>query len=845
MAYTDKDIVIVPNKGNVNADPFIIFTGANANNATAMTVVVYPDANGTLSVEASAGQLFSITNDLDTDLFVVNNKYAQSLITANADGSLYFNHPVSGNSSFGTGGKNYNLEVKDVIAVTRTTVPGISNIVSKIHFDAPYRAGNTLAAATIEVTAPGGWSNNATHYYAESKLTIKTSKNGLIESPYWINEFGDFGIDANTEYGSGVGFDSTGNMYVIGGFSNLNSNTWPVVAKFSANGSIVWQKYLDKTDYPGSYSYGEGFSVSPTGNNYFTIPYYNTNNYGIGKIDTDGNLVWQNEIITDISHPRAINITIDSNENVYSLGYLQSTANLVVTKHDAAGTLLWISAYQGTNGTDGDIVADSTGNVAFTYRSFTGSGAGVVKINGADGSIIWANASAELYSAYSITVDASDNFYIAGEDSAFGYAFVAKVAANGNFNWVTQEIDNNIYWYQTIKAADDGYLYAVGQGYDFVSGISDDLIISKFDLNGNVIWHRHFGSVDQDDYQWYHLGNKTISVKNGAYGIVGYSYPVISNQYNFTILRAPTDGTATGKYDNNYFNYDNYYPNVTSFISNTAIDTTITYISTPNYATANATPTGLVAFDNNFTPYLVPLKNSNQVDALTLDANGDVQLYGTIIDSTGSYGSANQVLTKVGSKTLWANSTGGNGGIATVSLGNTVNGQILFNSNGSIGGSNALTYNTSTQTISTQNLTVTGTTTLINANTITVSNLNIIGTVSYVSANAIIINSTEINSISVLTTTTSDQIIDTFANTYIRSTEYSITMNVNTDFQMTKISVLHDDLTAFMTEYGTILTSANNLGTFSTNYVSGIIRLNVVPTFANTRFKIARTSTLI
>lgn len=74
MANSDKNIVITPNISSSTADPKIAFSGANASvGAQTITLNVYPDSNGTLSWEGSAGQLFSVTNTLSGTIFSVND----------------------------------------------------------------------------------------------------------------------------------------------------------------------------------------------------------------------------------------------------------------------------------------------------------------------------------------------------------------------------------------------------------------------------------------------------------------------------------------------------------------------------------------------------------------------------------------------------------------------------------------------------------------------------------------------------------------------------------------------------------------------------------------------------
>ena len=88
MANSYKDIIITPNRGSSTADPKIEFRGANVTVNTAITVQAYPTSNGTLSFEGSAGQLFSITNDLTGSIFSVNDVSGIPSIEVFANGQI-------------------------------------------------------------------------------------------------------------------------------------------------------------------------------------------------------------------------------------------------------------------------------------------------------------------------------------------------------------------------------------------------------------------------------------------------------------------------------------------------------------------------------------------------------------------------------------------------------------------------------------------------------------------------------------------------------------------------------------------------------------------------------------
>lgn len=87
MANSYKDIIITPNRSNT-ADPKIEFRGANSSVNTSISIYTYPTSNGTISFEGSAGQLFSITNDLTGSIYSVNDVSGIPSIEVWANGQI-------------------------------------------------------------------------------------------------------------------------------------------------------------------------------------------------------------------------------------------------------------------------------------------------------------------------------------------------------------------------------------------------------------------------------------------------------------------------------------------------------------------------------------------------------------------------------------------------------------------------------------------------------------------------------------------------------------------------------------------------------------------------------------
>lgn len=79
------------------------------------------------------------------------------------------------------------------------------------------------------------------------------------------------------------------------------------------------------------------------------------------------------------------------------------------------------------------------------------------------------------------------------------------------------------------------------------------------------------------------------------------------------------------------------------------------------------------------------------------------------------------------------------------------------------------------------------------------------------------------------TSTTANQIVDSFLTTAFRTTKYLLQISTSAGYQATEIMLLQDGTNVFITEYAT-LTNSTSMGTFSANIASGSVNLLVSPT---------------
>lgn len=153
MADSDKDILITPNTGNAS-DPTIVFK-SGATSGDPVTLSVTDDGTiTTLSWEGSAGQLFSVSNDLSGTIFAVNDVSGIPSIEVDDDGEIRLAE-FSGNVLVGyaTDQNTGKLQVNGLIAGTATSAQ-YADLAEKYATDQTYDPGTVLViGGSAEVTA--------------------------------------------------------------------------------------------------------------------------------------------------------------------------------------------------------------------------------------------------------------------------------------------------------------------------------------------------------------------------------------------------------------------------------------------------------------------------------------------------------------------------------------------------------------------------------------------------------------------------------------------------------------------------------------------------------------------
>jgi len=358
------------------------------------------------------------------------------------------------------------------------------------------------------------------------------------------------------DQGYDIATDASGNSYVVGAIQT--NGIYPTVtfdaitltghgdydwfiAKYDANGSVVWAKNAGGT----AGDMAHGVALDNSGNVYVAgffsgtmtvdgVTVSSTGLYDIflAKYNSDGTLIWLKRAGgtgADIAH----GIVVDSAGNITIVGEFQNTASFdsnsiaalglgdaFIAKYDSNGNNLWARRGGGTINyqadranaiaTDGSnsfyVTGDFTGTATFDGLSVTSTGPNASDIFLAkydtNGVIQWLHHGGGIHAdvGYSVGVDQAGNSYVSGfADSGTGvvfdhlvlpprgneYIFLAKYDPSGTVQYVKQYAAG---LGKDIHMLNDGCLYFSGgaskdnqHGHEF-----DDISLIYVDRAGFV-----------------------------------------------------------------------------------------------------------------------------------------------------------------------------------------------------------------------------------------------------------------------------------------------------------------------------------------------------------------------
>jgi hypothetical protein len=372
--------------------------------------------------------------------------------------------------------------------------------------------------------------------------------------------------------------------YILGGSSNnpISSNNYWVI-KMNAIGNIEWQRLIGGKDNDvlesiqqtsdGGYILG-GYSNSIVSldktekacnlTNQW-VPYYD---YWIVKLDSVGNIKWQNSICA--SHDDYLHSIKQTFDGGYILGgitssgiYYDKTVPFIggendfwVIKVDSIGNIQWqkefggdstdiLTCMQQTNDSGYILGGYSNSNNSNTKKGKRGSyDYWVIKLNSI-GEITWQKViGGSVAESLESIQQTTDGGYILGGESysnisgdktenSYGYTdcWVVKLNDTGTIEWQKTIGGNEGEYLNSIRQTyDSGYILG-GTSYSNISGNktdnsfgNDDYWVVKLNDLGTIEWQKTIGGSSKD------LLNSINQTKDSAYILGGYSFSNISGE---------------------------------------------------------------------------------------------------------------------------------------------------------------------------------------------------------------------------------------------------------------------------------------------------------------------------
>ena len=411
-------------------------------------------------------------------------------------------------------------------------------------------AGNSSQSQTFIIPQSDPCISVISANESTSESSSESSSESTSQTYFAIN-FG--GVSNDKAYNIAV--DSSGNTYITGYFQSTvdfgggditSAGAGDIfVLKLNSSGVFQWVKTYGNTNG----EQGEDIAVDSSGNVYITGGFRETIDFGGGdvtsagnknifvlKLNTSGVFQWVKTYggtLTDIGY----GIAVDSSSNVHITGSFRGTvdfgggditsaassSDIFVLKLNSSGVFQWVKTYGGTSNEYGyDIALDSSGNtyITGTFLGTVDFGGGnitaavlidtfVIKTN-SSGVFQWVKTyggSASEF-GYRIAVDSSDNVYITGHFTGtldFGGGnvtsvgnediFVLKLNSSGVFQWVKTYGDTLSDWGYGVAVDSSSNVYITGYfigtvdfgAGDITSAGAGDIVVFKTNSSGGGI----------------------------------------------------------------------------------------------------------------------------------------------------------------------------------------------------------------------------------------------------------------------------------------------------------------------------------------------------------------------
>ncbi len=359
--------------------------------------------------------------------------------------------------------------------------------------------------------------NTTTANNSSDILTIKYDASGNMK---WVRVFNNQQVNGY-ESADDMCVDYSGNVYITGQSSGLNSTLDAMVIAYDSTGTLKWSKYFNRTNIAGRIAYGLKIIANPYVYVACTFTYGNTSECGVLKLTpTNGDSIGYRLLAAQSGPGVAFlhGLDADVSGNIYVCGYGIFNANeendMIYFKLNSSLVTEWSKFYTGASHKDDiayDIKVGPDGNVFLSgssYQNNQGDDFMLFKIGRDDGAVIWSkrinnpDANQSEYGA-KITFDNNSNIIVLGSSDGLNTAadlLTVKFSPTGTILWQQR------YNYNTTREdrltglvcdnADNIYV----SGYSYRDGGNImDWVTLKYSSGGVLDWANIFQGASAFD----------------------------------------------------------------------------------------------------------------------------------------------------------------------------------------------------------------------------------------------------------------------------------------------------------------------------------------------------------
>ena len=230
----------------------------------------------------------------------------------------------------------------------------------------------------------------------------------------------------------------------------------------------------------------------------------------------------------------------------YSKSYGAGDEDIVVTKINRHGELVWSKALGGSNNDAGHVIVKTSDQAFVIVGNSASYGAGkqdcfIMKLD-ASGQALWAKTIGGVATDYcrALVETTTGEYLLSGRTQSYGAGdddlFVIKLDSNGNFLWARTlgGVNSDQSPGLTVLSDADSYL-VTGYAESYGAG-GKDLVIAKYNHIGTLAWVKTIGGA-ADDY-----GYSILQASNGDLYLSGYTASCSEGQTQLFVARVTAFG---------------------------------------------------------------------------------------------------------------------------------------------------------------------------------------------------------------------------------------------------------------------------------------------------------------